>query len=200
MISISSDARNATNQSMAVIKRSMGNRGDAEQLLDSFAVLAQASAQCGQAICSLVMGLRSITKDGANRARNKAEEDQKTISTSENTIRTTLEMMSTSYEKMNESLSSSAAMNRQLNMDIGQAVMSMQFQDRVNQRIEHIVTTIHELSTDLRPLTLAADPNTAQMITKLWTDRLAEKATMNAERAGGDSGAAPAEESSIDLF
>ncbi len=200
MISIAGDARNATNQSMAVLKRSMGHRGDSEQLLDSFAVLAQASAQCGQAICSLVMGLRSITKDGANRARNKAEEDQKTIASSENTIRSTLDMMSTSYEKMNESLSSSAAMNRQLNMDIGQAVMSMQFQDRVNQRIEHIVTTIHELSADLRPLTLSSDPNTAQMITKLWKDRLAEKATMNAERAGGDSSAAPAEESTIDLF
>ncbi len=92
-------------------------------------------------------------------------------------------------------------MNRQLNMDIGQAVMSMQFQDRVNQRIEHIVDTIHELSTDQRPLTLASDPNTAQLITKLWTDRLAEKATMNAERAGGDgSNASPSEESTIDLF
>ncbi|MCC6508263.1 MAG: hypothetical protein IT423_04100 [Pirellulaceae bacterium] len=201
MIQISSDARNATNQSMAIVKRSIGNRGDAEKMLDSFAVMAQASAQCGQAICSLVMGLRSITKDGASRARSKAEEDQKTIATSENTIRSTLDMMSTSYEKMNESLSSSAAMNRQLNLDIGQAVMSMQFQDRVNQRIEHIVSTIHELNADLRPMTLSSDPNTAQLITKLWTDRLAEKSTMSQERTGGSS--APAEssaDSSIDLF
>ncbi len=77
MISLSGDARTATNHSIAIVKRSLGNRGDAERLLDTFAVLAQASAQCGQAICSLVMGLRNITKDGASRARNKSEEDQK---------------------------------------------------------------------------------------------------------------------------
>ncbi len=202
LISISTEARNATNHSMAAVKRVAGNRGDVERTLDTFAVLAQAAGQCGQAICSLVMGLRSITKDGASRARAKADEDQKTIASSDTTIRTTLDMMSISYEKMNESLSSSAAMNRQLNLDIGQAVMSMQFQDRVNQRIEHIVSTIEELSHDLRPLALSSDPNTAQLITKLWTDRLAEKSTMSAERnMGNDSGdAAPSAESSIDLF
>ncbi len=109
--------------------------------------------------------------------------------------------MSISYEKMNESLSSSAAMNRQLNLDIGQAVMSMQFQDRVNQRIEHIVSTIHELSADLRPLALSRDPDTADKIIKLWTDRLAEKSTMAAERnANGSGDSDQSVESTIDLF
>ncbi len=199
LVTIAEDSRTSVSHSLGTLRRVPAGRAAADNVLEQVQVITQATSQCGQAICSLVSGLRSITKDNANRARNCAEEDQQTLTNSETVIRNTLELMGASYEKMNESLSSSAAMNRQLNNDIGQAVMSMQFQDRVNQRIEHIVTTIEELASDLRPLCRNRDPEVVHQITKLWTDRLAEKSTMEAERRGGSASEA-AEESSIDLF
>ncbi len=76
---------------------------------------------------------------------------------------------------MTHSLSNSAAMSRQLNLDIGQAVMSMQFQDRVNQRIGHLIDSIEELNAELQPYAVTSQVEVAQSLTQLgWSGSLSD--------------------------
>lgn len=197
---IAADASLAIAQSLAGVRRQSNVRAQDVSILEKASLITQVTQQCAQAICAAVCGMKSMTKESKNRAHRMAEEDEKTIASSEVTIRSTLELMTGSYERLNESLAASSAMNHQLNMDIGQAVMSMQFQDRVNQRIAHIVETLVELSEDLRPYLDHTPASQAESIARLWTDRLIEKATMDAERKSSGQYRPPQLESTIDLF
>jgi hypothetical protein len=186
-------------QGLAPMRRNAACRDSYDRVWSSMESILNASRQTGQQICSLVSGMRSLTKDSVNRSRAAAEEDQRAVQSSDGTMRITLDAMAQSYERMNESLSASSALNEQLNLDIGQAVMSMQFQDRINQRIDHIVTTITEIETDLQPLTEVTSGGHLQAIAELWTSRMHEKATMESERGG--SAPQPSEPAdSIELF
>lgn len=197
---IAADAGLTVSQGLASVRRQSNIRTQDVAVLEKARLIVQATQQCAQAICALVCGMRSVTKESVNRARRIAEEDEKTITSSEVTIRSTLDLMTGSYERMNESLAASSAMNHQLNSDIGQSVMSMQFQDRVNQRISHIIETMDELSEDLRPYLNQVQSDKASTVTKLWTDRLIAKSTMDAERkSAGQNNPVPTEPT-IDLF
>lgn len=180
---------------------SPGNvREQFEQLVDHASVFAQEAGTIGQAISSVVSGLSSAMARASNRARSKAEEDAGATASTENTVRNMLDQLSASYEKMTHSLSNSAAMSRQLNLDIGQAVMSMQFQDRVNQRIGHLIDSIEELNSELQPYAVTSEVEVTQSLTQLWLERLAERSTMNSERAIVSAVDAASDEGSIELF
>lgn len=176
-------------------------RPEMATLVEKTMVLANAAHSTNQTVKNIVTGLGNSIRQVSARVKCKAEEDQDATVNSENTVRTMLDKLSSAYDKMTNSLSSSAAMSRQLNLDIGQAVMSMQFQDRVNQRIQHLVETIAELRADLQPFAQSADQGKVQMLSEYWLERAAEKATMKAERIGVASGTSDdADEGSIELF
>jgi methyl-accepting chemotaxis protein len=172
-----------------------------EKMTEQASVLGFAAAGTGKAISNLIAGMSSSMASAASRAKRKAVEDAEAAVASATTVRNILEQLTGSYEKMTESLSRSASMSRQLNMDIGQAVVSMQFQDRVSQRIEHMLETIEELSQELRPFTTSDDDKNVQSITEYWMKRLAEKSTMRAEREFlNETPANESAEGSIELF
>ncbi len=200
MSSIAETAKWASSKGRTALGNSGKNKEQWEELVEQTSVLAQEANVVGQAITSVASGLSSAMKRASSRARNKAEEDSGATASTENSIRTMLDQLTASYEKMTHSLSNSAAMSRQLNLDIGQAVMSMQFQDRVNQRIGHLIDSIVELTHELKPYTAAANAEMQQSLTQFWLERLAERSTMNSERAIVDAAATETEESSIELF
>ncbi len=198
--SIAETAKWASYKGRTALGGTGNSKAQWEELVEQTSVLAQEANTVGQAITSVVSGLSSAMKRASSRARNKAEEDSGATASTENTVRNMLDQLTASYEKMTHSLSNSAAMSRQLNLDIGQAVMSMQFQDRVNQRIGHLIDSIEELNHELRPYTAASDVELQQSLTQFWLQRLAERSTMNSERAIADAAVAESEESSIELF
>lgn len=200
MSSIAETAKWASYKGRTALNSSSKGKAEWEELVEQTSVLAQEANTVGQAITSVVSGLSSAMKRASSRARNKAAEDSNATASTENTVRNMLDQLTASYEKMTQSLSNSAAMSRQLNLDIGQAVMSMQFQDRVNQRIGHLIDSIEELHQELKPYTAAADVELQQSLTQFWLERLAERSTMKSERAIIDAAATESEESSIELF
>ncbi len=107
----------------------------AEPCREPVEVMTQAAFSVAKPSARWSLSLRTATKECSQQARQLVQDDNNSLESRETTIRESLDHLNSAYEKMSASLSSSAAMNRQLNNDIGQAVMSMQFQDRVNQRI-----------------------------------------------------------------
>lgn len=197
---VAESAKWATYKSRTALNSSGNVKAQFEELVEHTSVLAQEAGTIGQAISSVVSGLTSAMSRASNRAKNKAEEDAGATASTENTVRNMLDQLSASYEKMTHSLSNSAAMSRQLNLDIGQAVMSMQFQDRVNQRIGHLIDSIDELTHELQPYTATANKELTSSLTQLWLERLAERSTMASERALVSASVEDADEGSIELF
>lgn len=170
-------------------------------LLEHTTVISSAANLTNTSITSFINGISSSVRKLASRVRNQAEADNDASTNSEVTVRNMLDRLSVAYERMAKSLSNSAAMSRQLNLDIGQAVVSMQFQDRVNQRIQHLVETIVDLAKELQPYTKAADKSKVKAISDYWMQRAAEKSTMNAERVMmSPTESAASDEGSIELF
>ncbi len=197
---VAESAKWATYKSRTALSSQGNCKAQFEELIEETSVLAQEAGTIGQALSSVVSGLNSAMLRASNRARSKAEEDAGATASTENTVRNMLDQLSASYEKMTHSLSNSAAMSRQLNLDIGQAVMSMQFQDRVNQRIGHLIDSIDELTHELKPYTATADAELTSSLTQLWLERLAERSTMASERALVNASADDADLGSIELF
>lgn len=171
-----------------------------KDLREQVSILAHATTGTGGAIRGMVAGLKRTISNTATRVRGKSNEDLEAAAHSERTVREILDQLTESYARMRTSLTKAASMSRQLNMDIGQAVMSMQFQDRVNQRIEHLLETIEELSSELQPYTAEANENNLKSITDFWMQRVAERSTMAAERKQIQPDASDSDDSSIELF
>jgi len=197
---VAESAKWATYKSRTALNSQGSVKAQFEELIEQTSVLSQEAGTIGQAISSVVSGLTSAMSRTSNRAKNKAEEDAGATASTEDTVRNMLDQLSASYEKMTHSLSNSAAMSRQLNLDIGQAVMSMQFQDRVNQRIGHLIDSIDELNHELKPYTATANAELSSSLTQLWLERLAERSTMASERALVSASVDDTDEGSIELF
>ncbi|MFO0940853.1 MAG: hypothetical protein U0930_08795 [Pirellulales bacterium] len=170
------------------------------ELREQVSILSHATIGSGGAIKGLVNGLKKTISNTSNRVREKSNKDLEAAAHSECTVRDILDQLTDSYAKMRSSLTKAASMSRQLNMDISQAVMSMQFQDRVNQRIQHLLETINELAGELQPYTSDAHEGNVQSITEFWMQRVSERTTMAAERKHIQSTGTESDEGSIELF
>lgn len=197
---IADEAKEASKKHGRLNEREHPNEVIIAGLREQVSVLAFAIDGSGSALRGVVKGMRTAIATTAGRARSKANEDQTATIKNETTVRTILAQLTASYNKMTESLSKSASMSRQLNMDIGQAVMSMQFQDRVNQRIEHLRETIDDLASELKQFTGEAEQDKVESITQFWLDRMNERSTMQAERIQLPEEQSASDDSSIELF
>ncbi len=205
LLSFSDRLNTLGNEAKKVANTSVESDGQSKDefikdLREQVSILAHATTGNGGAIRGMVAGLKRTISNTATRVRGKSNEDLEAAAHSERTVREILDQLTESYARMRTSLTKAASMSRQLNMDIGQAVMSMQFQDRVNQRIEHLLETIEELSSELQPYTAEANENNLKSITDFWMQRVAERSTMAAERKQIQPDASDSDDSSIELF
>ena len=86
-------------------------------------------------------------------------------------------------EGLNRLTESSESIGR----EVSQAIIALQFQDSVNQRIDHVVTALREICDTLQPHVSGADQQSVSDLTEQWRDRLASNTTMNSERGINDS-------------
>ncbi len=178
------------------IRRSAQRHGSMDMVWSELTAVTRTGQSVGNQLRAMAASLRGMAKECGTRTRSAAELDNATIETTRRALTTILEAILESYERMNDSLSCSAEMSSQLNMDIGQSVMSLQFQDRINQRIDHIVSTMQELHSDLHPLAACGYRLEGPTITDVWMRRHQEKATSGAT----GSYCASSVDSSIELF
>ncbi len=157
-------------------------RSFCEQASADLSTLSEKIRTSGQTLVLLNTGLRSAVKNASSRAIDQANDEAQTILSSTQISQNAIEKLKSSYLKVTESLSGSASASRQLNLDITQAVVSMQFQDRVTQRIAHLVEAIAELQHDIQPFVEDTDSSDVKTLTEFLLNRVSEKSTMDSER------------------
>jgi methyl-accepting chemotaxis protein len=170
------------------------------QLKDKVSVLAYAAKEAGKAVCDIHSGIQKSLGGTCELLERKIQDDDDVAQTTEVRIRELLDKMSGTYDRMSKSLSSSATMSWQLNVDINQAIVNMQFHDRVSQRLAHLTQSIGELVNDIRPHTVSADAGEAKTITDYWLNHIQQKSTMASERSLVPEQAVETSANTVELF
>jgi methyl-accepting chemotaxis protein len=123
----------------------------------------------------------STISSAAAELRNRAAADTAEAGRSREEVERALDSMTRLHEEMQEAISQAKRNSDQLARDISAAVMAMQFQDSVSQRIGHVVETLEELH---RVFAAYVDPaaDAPAPAVRDWTNHMAEAYTMDSER------------------
>lgn len=98
------------------------------------------------------------------------------------------------HEQLVEALQSSESTSESLSREISRAVMGLQFQDRVNQQIQHITETLNAIHDRATPITEQAPSRAVEARLEDWRKWMQSRSTMESERgaagccAAGSSG------------
>jgi methyl-accepting chemotaxis protein len=97
----------------------------------------------------LVFNLRALAESTLQDLRNMNEKDAERVKQCRREVDSSLHDLQTAHREMAEMLSGMTTDGELLASDIGAAVRGMQFQDRISQRIAHVVADLDTLSTRL---------------------------------------------------
>lgn len=149
----------------------------------------------------LDISLRSVSGELQSRMSIDAETARRT----QETVADLLSQLSLLHHGMTDSLHRTETVSESLSREIGRSVMALQFQDRVNQRLDHVVEALIAIQENLAPFAQAANPQRVQARAADWHRWLESRSTMKSERdlipsesAGADSGSADC--GSVELF
>jgi methyl-accepting chemotaxis protein len=109
------------------------------------------------------------------------------------------------HEQLVEALQSSESTSECLSREITRAVMGLQFQDRVNQQLQHITETLDAIYDRAVPITEQVPPRQVAARLEEWREWMQSRSTMESERAvaGSCSGTSAAQGDgfgSVELF
>jgi methyl-accepting chemotaxis protein len=147
------------------------------------------TAQVGE----LALNLRALAESTLQDLRRMNQKDSERVEQCRREVDGALEDLQAAHSEMTEMLNGMTAEGVSLATDISSAVRGMQFQDRISQRIAHVVAELDTLSARLQhvgnfaPGAVAADEGFSTY-------------TMREERAVGGTGEEEASAGDVELF
>ena len=160
----------------------------------AFSIVAVETAHMAQHAAasskSIQKGIGEVSTDinrAATELRQRAANDREEATRSREEVSAALDAMMALHGDMQQAIQQAQHNSQQLAQDISRAVVALQFQDTVNQRIGHVVHALEELYTALQAQAgpaagSAAEPPASAAASGDWAGRLAQRYTMDAER------------------
>lgn len=117
-----------------------------------------------------------------------------------------LDQLGVMHHGLTSSLQRTESLSEGVSRDITKSIMALQFQDRVNQRLDHVVEALQALKENLSPFRDVACAGKASSRSADWRAWLNSRSTMSSERQviGQDSqaisSAAASDFGSVELF
>ena len=128
--------------------------------------------------------------------RERAVADTRDATLSRDEVDQTLDAMTALHTQMQQTIQQSKLDSDQLARDISSAVMAMQFQDAVSQRISHVVHSLEEMARILQSRLAESGVDASSSAAAEWAHRMAAEYTMASEHevlaahvGGGTNGA-----------
>lgn len=125
--------------------------------------------------------------EGASTAlRDRASADFEEAARSREEVHRTLDAMATLHAEMERAMAESRRNTESLARDISAAVMALQFQDAVSQRIGHVSSTLDELHASLARYAGGGGASSGDALPAVlqdWAAKIASEYTMESERA-----------------
>lgn len=158
----------------------------------AFGVVAQETKEladkAGKTGCSIRESINALAKElfeAAAEMRRRADSDAARFQKTNSEVRQLLTKLEQTHRQMNLAMATTANISIELQSDIGRAVMSMQFQDRVSQRVSHIVDAIEGLVQRIQPWCAEANLSETQKYFDAWQAEMESRYTMDSERHAG---------------
>ena len=117
---------------------------------DEVTKLANRSAQAAEQIRSLATTVRDTTESAMSELQVLATLDLTATVTAQNKVLGMTEVMAAKNEALKESVVENSHRARELDSNIAQVVMSMQFQDITRQKLEHVYQPLERLQAPLQ--------------------------------------------------
>ena len=145
--------------------------------------LAERTTHASETIRGLVRKVNEDVRCACDDLRELASTDMSGTVLSQEQVEKTLMLLNTKNETMRASVETAIRNSQELANDISHAVIGLQFQDTVNQRLGHVVAALQEMRAAL------GDALDKEIVTLLrpeseptWTERMQQKHTMASER------------------
>lgn len=164
--------------------------------------LAANAAETSDIIGISIKELAGDLREASSNIKDRAESDSNLFAESERKANGLLQDLQVSHAKMMQSIAKTTEISAQLRDDIGKSVMSMQFQDRISQRIGHVISTMNGLIQHVLPNDAPELEPAATQQSQRWLSEFAASYTMDSERQAlaGASSSPGNTEFSIELF
>jgi methyl-accepting chemotaxis protein len=117
---------------------------------DEIARHAHDSTEVAEGIRSTVGELMQGIRETRETLTQLASADMHDVELSRREVQSALHVLTTTNAQMHASVAQAAESSRALAGDIAQAVTALQFQDRVNQRLAHVVTALGDVHSALQ--------------------------------------------------
>lgn len=158
-----------------------GDRGTAFAIVAAeTAVLAKHAAETSDAIREIVAQLAAATHSAAKGIESRADEDLRSAERSREEVDGVLRFLAEKNRVAEATLAQTAEASRALANDISRAVMAMQFQDAMSQRIGHVIHTLDKMYAELRCKVEVPEEDAVEG--NKWLDDLASRYVMAAQR------------------
>lgn len=144
--------------------------------------LSNHAATTSDSIKNLVADLSKQVRDTSTDITQKTEIDNKTFLQSQTRAKELLSNIEREHIRITNSLATTSELSSFLQRDISNAVLSMQFQDRVSQRVSHVISTMELLADDVDPQAKQLLASEAKNRSDKWLSQIAKTYTMDSER------------------
>ena len=132
--------------------------------------------------------------------------DAETARDSQTKVTNLLDQLGVMHHGLTTSLQRTESLSEGVSRDITKSIMALQFQDRVNQRLDHVVEALQALKENLSPFRDVACAGKASSRSADWRAWLNSRSTMSSERqvigqdSQANSSAAASDFGSVELF
>ncbi|HBP89593.1 MAG TPA: hypothetical protein DD706_18050 [Nitrospiraceae bacterium] len=149
---------------------------------DEVTKLANRSAQASEQIRTLATTVKGTTESAMSELQVLASLDLSETIEAQNKVLEMIKVMALKNEALKQSVGNNSGRSRELGEDVGQIVMSMQFQDITRQKLEHVYQPLERIHA---PLQAVVDDNgETDMIPKVLEElrNIEHTYTMESER------------------
>lgn len=170
----------------------MGDRGAAfEVVAEQISLQALRSSELTEQVGTILKSVTGTMSAAAAEMKQLAELDRGEAEKSRRAVEDALRSLEAASAKMHSVLDQSGETGARLVDSIGKAVMSLQFQDRLSQRIGHVVDSLEAMARAFSEPESNAPARSAQEVHR----SLVGSYTMESERAAHEASAAATRES-----
>lgn len=139
---------------------------------------AETSASIRRQVEQLNRSLNQVSTE----LRQRISIDAESARDSEVKVTNLLDQLGFLHHGLTSSLQRTESLSEAVSRDITKSVMALQFQDRVNQRLDHVVEALQALKENLTPFRDVACPGKASSRSADWRAWLSSRSTMKSER------------------
>jgi methyl-accepting chemotaxis protein len=160
----------------------LGNLGSGfEVVADQISSQAHRSAELTASVAVILTDLTKTMQTATSELRQLADTDREAAAHSRAGAEAALENLQFASSQMQETVAETRRVSETLYTEISNAVVAMQFQDRVSQRIGHVIDSLEAMNQALTSFESAEDISLAERKQQI-TQSLASSYTMDSER------------------